>query len=78
MSPQTRPGSRPHTLENLEVGSSHFFQVKKQSTSKLMQQISVDISRVGLNGRLKQEVLLAIQPTTKQVVELVMVTRVAE
>ena len=73
-----REGSRPHTLLNLEPGERCFFEAEVGRGGRLMQQIGADISRNGLQGKVSQRLLLAIEPSSREVVELVMVTRLEE
>lgn len=69
-----RVGSRPWALLNLQPGESLFFQAQN-GVPRLMAQIATDMQRNGLSGAMTQTVFLAIQPTTREVIEIVRVTR---
>ena len=68
-----RAGSRPHALSCLEPGGSLVFESAPGCTQALMQQIGVDARRVGVS--ISVSLLLAIEPRTRAVFELVRVTR---
>lgn len=74
-----RVGSRPWLLVNMAVGDTLIFESHvKGQVANLMQQIMTDILRNGLRGKIKQSHLIAVQPTTKEVYDLVRVERIAE
>ena len=69
-------GSRPWKLAQLERGESLALEVPLGVTvTRYMQQIGVDIGRVGLRGQVVQQHFLAIQPTTRQVIDFVRITK---
>ena len=69
-------GSRPWKLMNMRFGERIFFEVGAgTTTSRLMQQISSDIQRNGLAKTHKQSGAFAIVPATREMIELVIVTR---
>ena len=74
-----RIGSRPWQLVNLAPGNSLYFEVPEgQSVTKLMQQINTDILRNDLAGKMKQQHIIGVQPTSRCVIDLVRVTRIEE
>lgn len=67
-------GSRPWALLRLAPGESMFLEASNGVT-RLMQQVATDLHRNGLQGVMTQTHLLAIQPTTREVVDIVRITR---
>lgn len=72
------PGSRPHRIAALALGERTFFEAPSGRLSAFMQQVGTDIGRCGLRGRVAMAHVLGIQPVTREVIELVMCTRVTE
>lgn len=70
-----RPGSRPHMLANMELGERTFLEAPQGRVQAFMQQIGADITRGNLQGKITQTLILGIEPATRQVYELVMLTR---
>ncbi len=71
-----RPGSRPYRLANLPVGEHFLLEVPAGvPVTNYMQQIAADIGRVGLNGKVTQQLLIGIQPTTRQVYDIIRIVR---
>lgn len=75
---EPRVGSRSHALVNLPVGHSLVFEAPQGRLSAFRAQIQTDIQRNGLNGKVEQSLLLAIHPATREVYEIVRVTRVEQ
>ncbi len=74
-----RPGSRPFILVSLVINESVLFAVPAgKPLARHMQQIATDIQRNGLSSKVKQELFICIQPTTREVVDAIRVTRVCE
>ena len=73
MTNKPRPGSRPYALANMAPGSSLLFEAPKGMVVKRMGQIGVDASRVGVSITMSH--FLAIQPNTREVIEVIRVTR---
>lgn len=73
-----RPGGRPSALLNLKPGERCFFEASIGKGSRLMQQIGADVSRNDLSGKIEQRLLLAVEPSSRELIELVMVTRLKE
>lgn len=74
-----RPGSRPWQLVNLAFGECLVIQVPRdKAVSTFMQQINTDILRNGLKGKVTQQHLIGVQPSTREVVDLVRVSRIEE
>lgn len=73
-----RPGSRPWMLANLKVGDALYFEAPLGHSARTMGWIAADITKAEANGEFKQTHFIAIQPHTKQVIDIVQVTRVAE
>lgn len=71
-----RPGSRPHALVNLPVGHSLVFEAPQGRSYAFMAQIQTDIQRNGLKGKMEQALLIAVHPATREVFDIVRVTRV--
>lgn len=69
-----RPGSRRWAIANLEPGQSLYYRADNGGP-RLMQQIGADISRVTACGSCSQRLFLAIHPQTREVLEIVEVTR---
>ncbi len=73
-----RVGSRPWTLLNLAVGQSAYFEAPPGRLQAFMSQIAGDIIRNNLKGKVVQSLIIGVQPTSREVVDLVRVTRTAE
>lgn len=73
-----RPGSRPWMLSNLKVGDALYFEAPLGHSARTMGWIAADITKAEAKGEFKQTHFIAIQPHTKQVIDIVQVTRVAE
>lgn len=72
-------GSRPWLLTNLLPGKAILFEnVAGGPVGRLMQQIQTDIVRNGLTGKMAQMHLIAINPKTRTVFDIVRVERIAE
>ena len=69
-----RPGSRPYLLINLKPGERAYLEAPPGRLQPFMQQVQVDISRNGLQGKVTQTHVLGVVPSTRSVVDLVMVT----
>mgnify|MGYP000146140800 FL=1 len=70
-----RPGSRLHMLANMKPGQRVFLEVPAGRLQAFMAQVGTDISRGKLGGLITQALILGINPTTRQVIDLVMLTR---
>lgn len=70
-----RPGSRPWLITNLKPGESLFLEAPKGRLQPFMQQVAADIYRVGLATLVSQSLVLGIEPATREVFELVKLTR---
>lgn len=70
-----RIGSRSHKLLSLKPGEHCFFETYAGNVGRLMMQISTDIQRSGLTGEAAQRHLIAIDPATREVFDLVRVSR---
>lgn len=69
-------GSRPWMLSNMAIGDVLLFENKNGGpVGKLMQQIACDVSRIGFKGKVVQSHLLAVQPTSREVFDIVRVER---
>jgi hypothetical protein len=77
MTTSPRPGSRPWVLLNLGAGESVILEAPSGRLQSFMQQVNTDINRAGLRGQVRQQHLLAIQPKTRVVYDLVRVERLA-
>lgn len=67
-----RPGSRTWLIANMQPGDVLLFERKEGGpVGALMQQIGTDIRRAGLGGKVLQTHLIAIQPTTRDVHDIV-------
>lgn len=69
-----RIGSRPWRLSRLQPGESALFNAGDNPTN-YMQQVAADISRSCATGSVSQRLLLAIHPATRDVINVVEVTR---
>ena len=59
----------------IKPGKSALFQAPKDRVSVLMQQISTDMQRYGIGKLMTQRHLIAIDPATREVMDIVCVTR---
>lgn len=73
-----RPGSRPYLIANLKHGQRVFLEAPVGDVQRFMQQVAADITRCELQGKVVQGIVLGIQPSTRNVYELVMLTRIEE
>lgn len=71
-----RIGSRPWLLSRMGVGDALCFEAPLRQASRLMMQIQTDIGRLGLSGAFEQRHYVAVQPTEKDVIDIVRVVRV--
>lgn len=69
-----RPGSRPFTLLSLKSGVRILFEAPPGRATALMQQIQADTTRNGI--KVKQAIVLGVQPDTRELLEIVAVTRI--
>lgn len=67
-----RPGSRAYALARLSPGDALVYEAAPGRSQSLMQHIGIDARRVGV--RVAVSLLLAIEPSTRAVHELVRVT----
>jgi hypothetical protein len=71
-----RPGSRVWKLANLEPGERLFLEAPAGRLAAFRQQVQVDAARTGLGtGSFSQTLVLGVLPNTREVIDLVMVTR---
>lgn len=70
-----RVGSRTDILSRMSPGEELFLRAGVGRASILMQQISTDIGRAGLRGLISQSLVLGIEVSTREVVELIFVRR---
>ena len=73
-----RIGSRPSMINRLAVGESLFLQAPPGRVVAFMGQVSEDIGRVGLRGKVSQSLIIGVEPTTREVYDIVKVTRTEE
>ena len=76
--PEQRPRnalSRAASLRGLAPGRSLLLDAPLGRVAAFMQQIQADISRLGLSGQFTQSHILGIDPRTREVVDIVRVTR---
>lgn len=74
-----RIGSRPWKLLQLEPGECLLLSAPSgQPLQAFMQNIASDITRNGLKGQLHQSLILGIEISTRQVYEIVKVSRDVE
>lgn len=73
-----RPGSRPFLLSNMKPGDSALLEAPLGRLQPFMNQIAVDIGRCGLNGKITQSTILGVELSTRQVYEIVRVTRLPD
>jgi hypothetical protein len=60
----------------MSVGDVLFFEAPLGQTGKHMQQIQTDIGRLAMVGSFEQTHFIAVQPTTKRVIDIVRVERI--
>ena len=70
-----RVGSRPWKLAQMMPGDRIFLEAPGGNLQNFMKQIGADISRGGLSGLVTQTLILGIEPATRNVIDLVMLTR---
>jgi hypothetical protein len=70
--------SRPDRLRALQPGERIFFEAPPGRLSPFMQQVQTDVGRCNLKGTVTMVHVLGITPSTREVIELVMVTRKEE
>lgn len=73
-----RVGSRPYLLANMKPGERAWLEAPTGRAQAFMQQIAADILRSGTQGLITQALILGIQPSTRKVYELVMLTRLED
>lgn len=73
-----RAGSRVHTLAHLAPGQSLWFEAKPGQANRLAQQLGVDARRAGWPAPVRTMQALAIHPETREVFELVRISRAVE
>lgn len=71
-------GSRPWHLLRMVKGDCLFFASNKPSVMALMGRINSDIHKNNLTGKFKQTHFIAVQPSTKEVLDLVRVERIED
>lgn len=72
-----RIGSRPWALLRLQPGERIFLEVRG-SVASTMQQIGTDVQRNGLGGKITQTLVLGVVPSSRDVIDLVMLTRLPD
>lgn len=73
---QPHVGSRPWMLLRMQIGDVMLIENKRGGpVGKLMQQIQADISRNGLKGKMVQSHLLGVQPTSREVFDIIRIER---
>lgn len=70
-----RPGSRAWQLLRLKHGESLFLHAPPGRLTQFMQQIGVDIRRIGMGKQLSQRLLIAVEPASRRVYDIVRITR---
>lgn len=70
-----RTGSRASLLLSLQPGQRTILEAPKGRLGPFMAQIHTDANRSGLNGRISVALLLGLNPTTREVIDLVVITR---
>lgn len=70
-----RIGSRPSQISRLEPGESLFLCAPRGRLAQFMSQIRVDIARAGMSGQVSQSLVLGVEPSTREVYELVKLSR---
>ena len=70
-----RIGSRPSMINRLAVGESLFLQAPTGRLGQFMQQVSSDIQRIGLKGKVSQSLIIGVESATREVYDIVKVTR---
>jgi hypothetical protein len=70
-----RVGSRPWQITRMQPGERLFLEAPVGRLQRFMQQIAVDISRCKLNRLVTQTHMLGVIPSTREVVDMVILTR---
>lgn len=73
-----RIGSRPSMINRLAVGESLFLQAPLGRVVAFMGQVSADIGRIGLRGKVSQSLIIGVEPATREVYDIVKITRNVE
>lgn len=73
-----RKGSRPYLLLNLKPGERAVFMAPPSGASKLMQQIWADVARNGLGGKIRQSLVIGVEVSSREVIDMVLVTRLQD
>ena len=68
-------GSRVWALSRLEPGERLLLEAPAGRTSAFMQQVSTDVGRAGLRGALSQSLVVGVKLDTRDVIDIVCVTR---
>lgn len=71
-------GSRPAMLLSLKPGQRVIVEAPIGKTSAVMQQMGADISRNGLSGKIKLSQVLGVEVSTREVVEMILITRLED
>lgn len=70
-----QPTTRAQALLALRSGESLFLEALDEAPEALIRSVSREAARVGLRGRVVASVVLAIEPATREVLDLVRITR---
>lgn len=70
-----RIGSRPHMLTLMQPGERRILEAPAGRLSPFMQQVTVDIHRNGLRGKITMAHMLGVDLKTCTVTDLVVLTR---
>ena len=70
-----RVGSRPYMLTLMRPGERKYLEAPAGRLSPFMQQVTVDIHRAGLRGKITMAHMLGVCPKARTVTDLVVLTR---
>lgn len=70
-----RTGSRPHMLTLMQPGERRIVEAPPGRLQARMAQITVDIHRAGLRGKISLSHLLGVDPAARTVTDLIVITR---
>lgn len=73
-----RHGSMADRLLSMQPGDVEFFDATSRGPMPLQQTVCACAKRNGLTGKLKQEWFVSVQPTTREVIDIVRVTRLPD
>jgi len=73
-----RVGSRPWQLLRLKPGERIFLEAPPGRSQAFMQQVAADIQRNNLRGKRSQTLILGVEPATRTIIDIVMVTNIEE